>query len=258
MSKRHPYSLIGIDGNAFSIMAYTTNAMKQCGYSRDAIQCYKDEAMSGDYDHLLSTSCMMVDNCNKLSGFGEFQQLMKGHDDLDYVDYPHCGTQNRTEQLIDESFDPFDPWGDFDDEEKSSNLDFNDEEDNSDDEYYQSNDYSQLYSAVTSSVRFVLNNHIEYEDEFKKGDVKQALMDILNDKDFWYDLDQEIPEKRLNEDLGPISDYLKYDIQSILIQKLNDILEDGVKFSKYDLKHAFLQLINSYQFWNSLDKYIEE
>jgi len=48
--------------------------------------------MSGDYDHLLSTSCIMVDNCNKLSGFDEFQQLMKGHDDLDYVDYPHCGT----------------------------------------------------------------------------------------------------------------------------------------------------------------------
>lgn len=26
--KRHPYSLIGIDGNAYSIVTYTINAMK--------------------------------------------------------------------------------------------------------------------------------------------------------------------------------------------------------------------------------------
>lgn len=28
---------------------------------------------------------------------------MKGHDRLNYVDYPYSGTQNRTEKLIDEN-----------------------------------------------------------------------------------------------------------------------------------------------------------
>ena len=258
MSERHPYSLIGIDGNAFAIMAYVTNAMKQCGYSRNAIQCYRDEAMSDDYDHLLNISCVMIDNCNKASGFDEFQQLMKGHDDLEYVDYPHTGVQNKTEQLIDESFDPFDPFGDFEDDDTTS-LNFDELDPNdADDEYYKEDDYAKLYNAVTASVKFVLNNHIEYEDEFTKSDVKEALLNILNDEDFWYYLNSQIPEKRLNEDLGPISNYIKHDIQNILIQKLNDILEDGVKFSKYDLKHAFLQLMNDYRFWNSLTKYINE
>jgi len=93
MEKRHPYSLIGIDGNAFAIMAYVANAMKQCGYSKDAINMYRTDAMSGDYDDLLCLSMQMIDNCNILSGYDDpMQQMMKGHDDLDYVDYPHTGT----------------------------------------------------------------------------------------------------------------------------------------------------------------------
>ena len=141
MNERHPYSLIGIDGNAFSIMAYVTNAMKQCGYSRNAIQCYRDEAMSDDYDHLLNISCVMIDNCNKAGGFDEFQQLMKGHDDLEYVDYPYTGVQNKTEQLVNEDFDPWDPFGDFEDDMPS----FNDSEIDINDEYYKGDDYSKLY-----------------------------------------------------------------------------------------------------------------
>ena len=56
MEKRHPYSLIGIDGNAFSVIGYVINAMKQCGYSRDAINMYKTDALSDDYNNLLSLS----------------------------------------------------------------------------------------------------------------------------------------------------------------------------------------------------------
>jgi len=93
MGKRHPYSLIGIDGNAFAIISYVANAMKQCGYSRDAITVYKSEALSGDYNNLLSISIKMIDNCNILSGYDDpIQQMMKGHDNLDYVDYPYTGT----------------------------------------------------------------------------------------------------------------------------------------------------------------------
>ena len=254
MNERYPYSLIGIDGNAFSVMGYVVNAMKQCGYSRDAIQCYRDEAMSSDYDHLLSASIMMIENCNKLGGFEEGQQFMKGHDDLEYVDHPYSGVQNRREKLIDESFDPFDPFGlTYDDEE--SELDF---ENNSDeeDEYYAGDDYKQLYSAISSSIKFVLNNHIAYKNNFTKADVKRALMDILENEDFWYYLDQDIPEKRLNE--SSLIHVIQYDIESQLIHKFDDLLKENVKFSKYDVKHAFLQLLNSAQFWGSLPKYIEE
>ena len=52
--KRHPYSLIGIDGNAYSVISYTLNAMRECGYSKDAQETYKSECFSSDnYDDLL-------------------------------------------------------------------------------------------------------------------------------------------------------------------------------------------------------------
>lgn len=60
------YDLVGVDGNAFSVMAYVARAMKEMGYPSDAIDCYKEEARSGDYNHLLCLSATMVDNCNKL------------------------------------------------------------------------------------------------------------------------------------------------------------------------------------------------
>ncbi len=104
MEKRHPYSLIGIDGNAFSVIGYVINAMKQCGYSRDAINMYKTDALSEDYNNLLSLSLQMIDNCNILSGYDDpMQQMMKGIDDLEYVDHPYSGIQNKREKLIDEN-----------------------------------------------------------------------------------------------------------------------------------------------------------
>ena len=51
MGKRHPYSLIGIDGNGLAVIGYVANAMKQCGYSRDAINMYKTDAFAGDYNN---------------------------------------------------------------------------------------------------------------------------------------------------------------------------------------------------------------
>lgn len=160
--ERHPYSLVGIDGNAFSIIAYTINAMKQCGYSRDAVETYKSEALASDsYDDLLSLSVMMVDNCNKLSGFpDQFQQLMKGYDDLEYVDYPHTGIQNSRESLINEDL---------------QNFNFEEIEDNQEDERYQSDDYIRLYDAITSTLKGVLNNMIAYGNKFSKSELRAVL-----------------------------------------------------------------------------------
>ena len=48
-------SLLGQDGNAFSIIAETQRALKNEGVSKDEIKEFQTEAMSGDYDHLIQT-----------------------------------------------------------------------------------------------------------------------------------------------------------------------------------------------------------
>lgn len=253
-NNRHPYSLIGIDGNAFSVMGYTMKAMRQCGYSNDAIQCYREDAMSGDYDNLLAISCTMIDNCNMLSGFDEFQQLMKGHDDLEYVDSGHMGVQNRREQLINE--------GIMDDllfgfSEAPSSLSFEDE-DNVEDDYYSNENYLELYNAISSSLIFVLNNLIsDGNDNFNKEDIKRCLLDIINDNSFWNDLEYDVPNKRINESFGT-EQLLSGKIRQRLLAKFNELLENNIEFSKYDVKHAFLQIMGSPSFWNKLDKYIPD
>ena len=47
--------LEGEDGNAFSILGRVSRIAKQEGISKEEIQQFMDEAMSGDYDHLLRT-----------------------------------------------------------------------------------------------------------------------------------------------------------------------------------------------------------
>lgn len=36
-TQRRPYSLVGIDGNTFSVMAYVKAAMIENGYSKEAV-----------------------------------------------------------------------------------------------------------------------------------------------------------------------------------------------------------------------------
>jgi len=45
--------LTGRDGNAFSIIASVTKAMRKHGCSKADIDAYTKAAMSGDYDNLL-------------------------------------------------------------------------------------------------------------------------------------------------------------------------------------------------------------
>ena len=51
-------SLVGIDGNAFSILAYFSRAAKHAGWSREDITSVRKVAMSGNYDHLVRTVFM--------------------------------------------------------------------------------------------------------------------------------------------------------------------------------------------------------
>jgi hypothetical protein len=45
-----------VDSNAMFIMGAVTSAMKRAGH-KDLVEEFREEAMSGDYDHLLQT-CM--------------------------------------------------------------------------------------------------------------------------------------------------------------------------------------------------------
>ena len=59
------YDLVGIDGNAFSVIAYVTKAMKEQGFSKEEIDKYKEEVANGDYNELLAISVAKVDECNE-------------------------------------------------------------------------------------------------------------------------------------------------------------------------------------------------
>ncbi len=52
--------LVGQDGNAFAIMGRVAGALKDAGVSKEEIDEYYAESMSGDYDHLLQTAVKWV------------------------------------------------------------------------------------------------------------------------------------------------------------------------------------------------------
>lgn len=52
--------LVGHDGNAFAIMARVKNALHDNGVSREEIEEYLEESMSGDYNNLLRTAMKWV------------------------------------------------------------------------------------------------------------------------------------------------------------------------------------------------------
>lgn len=58
------YSLNGVDGNAFSIMGYTSKALKREGLG-NLVEEMREKAMSEDYSHLIYVCCDYVDKANK-------------------------------------------------------------------------------------------------------------------------------------------------------------------------------------------------
>lgn len=51
--------LIGLDGNAFSLMGAFKKAARRQGWTAEAIDAVIEECKSGDYDHLL---CTLMEN----------------------------------------------------------------------------------------------------------------------------------------------------------------------------------------------------
>jgi hypothetical protein len=52
--------LTGGDGNAFAIMGAVSKALRRNGVSKEEIDRYMAESMSGDYDNLLRTAIKWV------------------------------------------------------------------------------------------------------------------------------------------------------------------------------------------------------
>lgn len=53
--------LIGQDGNAFFIIGRVRQALRRAGVSMEEVDTFAEEAMSGDYDHVLQTVLTWVD-----------------------------------------------------------------------------------------------------------------------------------------------------------------------------------------------------
>lgn len=63
MTPKYPeieVQLSGEDGNAFFIIGKVAKAMKRAGVSRDEIDAFESDAMSGDYDNLLRVTMATV------------------------------------------------------------------------------------------------------------------------------------------------------------------------------------------------------
>lgn len=58
------YDLVGVDGNAFSVMGYTSKALKREGLSNLVDEMY-ERATSGDYDNLLRVCMEYIDKANE-------------------------------------------------------------------------------------------------------------------------------------------------------------------------------------------------
>ena len=59
------YTLVGVNGNAFAVMAYVVRAMELEKVAKRTIRAYTDKAMSGSYDDLLALSCEELDKLNE-------------------------------------------------------------------------------------------------------------------------------------------------------------------------------------------------
>lgn len=73
------YTLVGVDGNAFSVMGYTSKALKREGLE-DLVEEMRDKAMSGDYNHLISVCLDYVEKANEKA----YENGYEDNDDEDW------------------------------------------------------------------------------------------------------------------------------------------------------------------------------
>lgn len=62
VNKTVDLDLVGIDGNAWSILGYFRREAKRQGWSNDEIDIVSKQATSGNYDNLLATIMMYIED----------------------------------------------------------------------------------------------------------------------------------------------------------------------------------------------------
>lgn len=65
-----PFSLVGVDGNAFAIMGYTARAMRKAGLGSEVDKMY-EEAESGTYYNLIAVCDGYITKANNALGLQE-------------------------------------------------------------------------------------------------------------------------------------------------------------------------------------------
>jgi len=55
VNKKVKLNLVGLDGNAFSLMGAFRRAARREGWEKNEIDAVMNECMAGDYNHLLRT-----------------------------------------------------------------------------------------------------------------------------------------------------------------------------------------------------------
>jgi len=65
VDKKITMKLVGLDGNAFSVMGAFSRQAKREGWEQKEIDLVLNEAMSGDYNHLLAT---IMEHCTGVCG----------------------------------------------------------------------------------------------------------------------------------------------------------------------------------------------
>ena len=77
-----PYSLVGVNGNAYSVMGYTANAMRRAGFTTEEVNKMFKEAQKGNYYELIATCDGYINQVNEKLGLSD-----EDDDDDDKEDY---------------------------------------------------------------------------------------------------------------------------------------------------------------------------
>lgn len=62
VDKKVKMSLVGVDGNAFSVMGVFSRKASAAGWTKAEVDLVLEEAMSGDYNNLLRTIMAHITN----------------------------------------------------------------------------------------------------------------------------------------------------------------------------------------------------
>lgn len=80
------FQLVGIDGNAFSILGTAQKHARRAGLSKEQIEEYVNEATSGDYNNVISTTmkffdCSGQDECGWNEDEDDYEDMFDDEDD---------------------------------------------------------------------------------------------------------------------------------------------------------------------------------